>query len=277
MKTAKTLCLNMIVKNEMANLDRCLSAVADHIDCWVIGDTGSTDGTQDFIRAFFAARNIPGELHNFPFENFEQARNQALEHAYASTLQYDYLLFDDADMELVVEDREFRSKLTASSYQLLQRQASAIGTRASFTAVPARAIAALPMNMSMCPARGAPARSLVQGSCQRIEPGRQVRTRHPAVGAGYRNRAGQSSLLVLPCAVLSRRGADRKGGTNLRQTRRDGRLGRGGVVRPPTGGALRWRLGDEADSCIRRWRLSTSARIAPSRSTTWRDIIARKA
>ena len=51
-KTAR-LCLNMIVKNEMANLERCLGAVADHIDCWVIGDTGSTDGTQDFIKIVF--------------------------------------------------------------------------------------------------------------------------------------------------------------------------------------------------------------------------------
>ena len=48
------LCLNMIVKNEMANIERCLRSVADHIACWVIGDTGSTDGTQDFIRGFFA-------------------------------------------------------------------------------------------------------------------------------------------------------------------------------------------------------------------------------
>jgi hypothetical protein len=51
MSVPKTLCLNMIVRNEMANLQRCLGAVADHIGCWVIGDTGSTDGTQDFIRA----------------------------------------------------------------------------------------------------------------------------------------------------------------------------------------------------------------------------------
>ena len=110
MTNAKALCLNMIVKNEMANLERCLAAVADHIACWVIGDTGSTDGTQDFIRAFFATRNIPGELHNFPFHNFEQARNAALDCAYASPLGYDYLLFDDADMELMVEDRDFRDQ-----------------------------------------------------------------------------------------------------------------------------------------------------------------------
>src|SRR5207244_5582881 len=70
----------------------CLGAVADHIDCWVIGDTGSTDGTQDFIRSFFAARKLPGELHEFPFKNFEQARNTALDHAYASPLAFDYLL-----------------------------------------------------------------------------------------------------------------------------------------------------------------------------------------
>ncbi len=115
------LCLNMIVRNEMANLERCLSAVADHIDCWVIGDTGSTDGTQDFIKSFFAARNLPGELHSFPFRNFEQARNAALDCAYASPLGYDYLLFADADMELVVEDAGFRERLEAPGYRLLQR------------------------------------------------------------------------------------------------------------------------------------------------------------
>jgi hypothetical protein len=71
MTDGKLLCLNMIVKNEIANLERCLKALADHIACWVIGDTGSTDGTQDFIKSFFAARSLPGELHSFPFHNFE--------------------------------------------------------------------------------------------------------------------------------------------------------------------------------------------------------------
>ncbi|MER9658017.1 hypothetical protein NKJ26_32175 [Mesorhizobium sp. M0152] len=121
MRSGKRLCLNMIVKNEMANLQRCLGAVVDHIDSWVIGDTGSNDGTQDFIKSFFAARNLPGELHEFPFHNFEQARNAALDYAYASPLGYDYLLFDDADMELIVEDAGFRERLDGPGYRLLQR------------------------------------------------------------------------------------------------------------------------------------------------------------
>ncbi|MER9581974.1 glycosyltransferase [Mesorhizobium sp. M0276] len=126
MTIGKRLCLNMIVKNEMANLQRCLGAVAGHIDCWVIGDTGSTDGTQDFIKAFFADRNLPGELHEFPFLNFEQARNAALDQAYASPLAYDYLLFADADMELVVEDAGFRAQLEGPGYRLLQRADSGL-------------------------------------------------------------------------------------------------------------------------------------------------------
>jgi glycosyltransferase involved in cell wall biosynthesis len=121
MTTVKSLCLNMIVKNETANLARCLASVAAHVSCWVICDTGSTDGTQDFIRAFFAARNIPGELHSFPFETFEQARNAALDRAAASALAYDYLLFADADMELVVEAPGFREELSAKGYNVLQR------------------------------------------------------------------------------------------------------------------------------------------------------------
>ena len=120
MTNAKALCLNMIVKNEMANLERCLTAVADHIDCWVIGDTGSTDGTQDFIRSFFAARNIPGELHSFPFVNFAQARNEALDRARASKMRFDYILLTDADMELTVKNPAFAQNLTSAAYKVLQ-------------------------------------------------------------------------------------------------------------------------------------------------------------
>jgi glycosyltransferase involved in cell wall biosynthesis len=117
----KTLCLNMIVKNEIVNLERCLGSVAPYIACYVIGDTGSTDGTQEFIRSFFAARNIPGELHSFPFINFAQARNKALNHARESKMRFDYLLFTDADMEFTVQSPTFSQGLTSAAYNLLQR------------------------------------------------------------------------------------------------------------------------------------------------------------
>lgn len=114
------LCLNMIVKNEIGNLERCLTAAAPYIDCWVIGDTGSTDGTQEFIRTFFASRNIPGEMHSFPFENFSQARNEALDRARRSPLEFDYLLLCDADMELVAEGG-LTGGLTHDLYHVVQR------------------------------------------------------------------------------------------------------------------------------------------------------------
>ena len=114
----------MIVRNECKIIERCLASVADHVACWVICDTGSTDGTQDLIRAFFAARGIPGELHEFAFENFGQARNEALARARASTLAYDYLLLTDADMDLVVRDPSFRSRLTETAYSAEQRNGS---------------------------------------------------------------------------------------------------------------------------------------------------------
>ena len=117
----KSLCLNMIVKNELANLERCFRAIVDHITYWVIGDTGSHDGTENLIQSFFGQRNVPGELHSFTFENFEQARNEALQRAYASPHAYDYLLLADADMELVIEDEEFRTKLDAPGYRVIQR------------------------------------------------------------------------------------------------------------------------------------------------------------
>lgn len=117
----KALCLNMIVKNEMANLERCLASVAPHIACWVICDTGSTDGTQQFITNFFAERRIPGELHEFPFVNFELTRNRALKHALKSSLAYDYVLLTDADMELRVDDPLAFQNLWAEVYQLLQK------------------------------------------------------------------------------------------------------------------------------------------------------------
>ncbi|MBS0624797.1 MAG: glycosyltransferase family 2 protein [Verrucomicrobia bacterium] len=95
----KTLCLNMIVKNESHVIKRCLDSVKPIIDYWVIFDTGSTDGTQEIIKE--CLKEIPGELHESPWVNFEHNRNEALR---AARTKADYLFFFDADERLVLSE-----------------------------------------------------------------------------------------------------------------------------------------------------------------------------
>lgn len=118
------LCLNMIVKDEASIIERALQAAAPHIACYVICDTGSTDGTPELITRVFAEHGIPGEVVHTTFENFEQARNEALDAARASSLDFDYVLFCDADMELQVEGDEFPGDLTEPVYNLMQYSVS---------------------------------------------------------------------------------------------------------------------------------------------------------
>ncbi len=96
----KTICLNMIVKNETDVICRCIDSVLPIIDYWVIVDTGSTDGTQDLIRNYMQKKGVPGELYERPWVNFEHNRNEALELARGKG---DYVFFIDADEYLVYE------------------------------------------------------------------------------------------------------------------------------------------------------------------------------
>ena len=96
----KSICLNMIVKNESASIRRALSSLKPLLSYWVIVDTGSTDGTQNIIREFL--KDIPGELHERPWRDFSTNRNEAITLA---TDCGDYLLLMDADdvLELPVD------------------------------------------------------------------------------------------------------------------------------------------------------------------------------
>jgi glycosyltransferase involved in cell wall biosynthesis len=92
----KTICLNMIVKDEAPVIRRCLDSVKPWIDYWIIVDTGSTDGTQEIIKEFM--KDIPGELYERPWVNFGHNRDEALQLAENTC---DYFMFVDADQELI--------------------------------------------------------------------------------------------------------------------------------------------------------------------------------
>ena len=122
------LCLNMIVKNESARIERALASVAPWIDSWVIVDTGSTDDTKQKILDFFDYHHIPGKIVDAPFVTWSQARNAALTAARAVAAYYqpDYFLLMDADMELRVVDQgrfiSYRSGPTYDFYQVAGTQ-----------------------------------------------------------------------------------------------------------------------------------------------------------
>jgi glycosyltransferase involved in cell wall biosynthesis len=89
------LSLCMIVKNEQAVLDRCLTSARDAVDEIVIVDTGSTDESIAIARDH-GARVIH---HDFAGLDFAAARNRSLEAAtgdYALVLDADETLHEDS-------------------------------------------------------------------------------------------------------------------------------------------------------------------------------------
>src|ERR1700756_4946921 len=107
------ICLNMIVRNEAHIVGEVLDAVAPYITSWVIVDTGSDDGTQDVIRDHMAGLDIPGELHERPWQNFGHNRSEALTLARGHG---DYIWVMDA-ADTVVGTPEF-SQLSADAYYM---------------------------------------------------------------------------------------------------------------------------------------------------------------
>lgn len=95
----KTICLNMIVKDEAHIIVKTLKNLTSYIkfDYWIISDTGSTDNTKELIKQFFKKAKIPGELIETPWKNFGYNRTFALEKAYKKT---DYVFIFDADDEI---------------------------------------------------------------------------------------------------------------------------------------------------------------------------------
>ena len=91
------------------------------IDRWVIVDTGSTDGTQDIIREHL--RDLPGDLHERPWQDFAHNRSEALELARG---RGDYTLIIDADDALeIVPGADFPA-FNIDSYMLIINDTSIV-------------------------------------------------------------------------------------------------------------------------------------------------------
>ncbi|MEU2059299.1 glycosyltransferase [Streptomyces sp. NPDC013455] len=120
----KTVCLNMIVKDEAHVIRRCLESVRPLVDTWMILDTGSTDGTQDVIRETLA--DLPGTLHESPWKGFDLSRTEAIERARDHAR---YLLFIDADDVLETDPGFTMPELTHDCYDFEVRHGPVVHWR----------------------------------------------------------------------------------------------------------------------------------------------------
>lgn len=110
----------MIVKNESKIITRLFDTVLPIIDYWVIADTGSTDNTIDIIEEYFKEKNIPGKIVNHQWKDFGHNRTLSLIDAKNSGFNFDYLLFLDADMKLVIGPKFTKKMLMHDVYTLHQ-------------------------------------------------------------------------------------------------------------------------------------------------------------
>ncbi len=114
----------MIVKDEQDVIERCLASVKDHIDYWVIVDTGSTDNTKEVITNYM--KDIPGELHSRTWVDFAHNRNEALELAKNKA---DYVLIVDADDSIEFPKEYTYPPLALDCYRLIIKDAGSLYQR----------------------------------------------------------------------------------------------------------------------------------------------------
>ena len=109
-----TLSVCLIVKNEEAFLERCLSSIEGVADEIIVVDTGSSDRTEEIARGFTSL------VYQFEWcDDFSKARNEAIKYA-----TKDWVLFLDADETIASRDlASLKEALTfdVDAYQFVTR------------------------------------------------------------------------------------------------------------------------------------------------------------
>jgi len=108
----------MIVKNERKTLPRLFKSLKNIINTYVIVDTGSTDGTQEYIRQAMDSFGIRGEVHERSWINFGENRQMALELGVGTA---DYLMIIDADEELITPAPNYYKTLHSGCYNITRK------------------------------------------------------------------------------------------------------------------------------------------------------------
>ena len=109
----KTLGLSQIVKNEEHVITRMLNSIKPIVDYLTFVDTGSTDKTIETIKNWAKENDIPCDVYEREFDNFENCRNYAMEMAKGKT---DYCFWLDADEVLKIGDNFNKNNLTKDLY-----------------------------------------------------------------------------------------------------------------------------------------------------------------
>ncbi len=97
----KTICLNLIVKNDADIILDRLQSVHNHITDYVIINIGGpSDTTVPLIQQYYNTNPLPGHIIDLEFVNFGETRTEALNLA-KSLSQSEYILFIDPDMQFI--------------------------------------------------------------------------------------------------------------------------------------------------------------------------------
>jgi glycosyltransferase involved in cell wall biosynthesis/predicted O-methyltransferase YrrM len=100
------ICMISMFKNEAKGIRRMLESVWKHIDFYIFQDNGSTDGTPDIVKEFFADKNIPGFIYNIEegWVGFGWNRDHLLQTALSNDHGCDWIMKMDCDEYLEVDE-----------------------------------------------------------------------------------------------------------------------------------------------------------------------------
>jgi glycosyltransferase involved in cell wall biosynthesis len=100
------ICMISMFKNEAKGIRRMLESVWRHIDFYVFQDNGSTDGTPEIVKEFFADKNIPGFIYNIEegWVGFGWNRDHLLQTTLHNDHGCDWIMKMDCDEYLEVDE-----------------------------------------------------------------------------------------------------------------------------------------------------------------------------